>query len=44
MIATQIVNEDGETIVYVNLADEESFDSLSIFLGGLGYELEEITK
>ena len=41
MIPVQILNEDGEVIIYLNLADDESFDSLSVFMGGLGYEVEE---
>jgi len=40
---TQIINDDGDVIAYVNLADNESFDSLSDFLNGIGdYTLEEV--
>lgn len=44
MITCQIINQDGDIVSYVNLADEDSFDSLSEFLDGLAYSLEEIAQ
>jgi hypothetical protein len=42
MIRVQIVNEEGEVVVYLNLADEDSFYSLTNFINGLGYKVEEM--
>ena len=41
-IPVQILNEQREVVFYINLADEESFDSLSLFMSAIGYEVEEI--
>lgn len=37
----RIINDDGGTVSSVTLSDLESFSSLSDFLDGLGYSLEE---
>jgi hypothetical protein len=44
MIACQILNAEEEVISYVNLCDNDSFVSLSEFLWGHGYMLEQIAQ
>lgn len=44
MIACQILNAEEEVISYVNLCDNDSLVSLSEFLWGHGYMLEQIAQ
>lgn len=44
MISCQVISPDEDVSFYVNLGDADSFDSLSEFLDGFGYRLEEIAQ
>ena len=44
MIETQIVNDDGEAIAIIVVADKDSFIALRDFVDGVGYVLETVTE